>query len=85
MAEELEDSFDPPHELGEEAVVVRVHFVDELVEVVFVALAEVDESLNCLVWVGGYVLLAAFVDNLLQLLAKTLAWWLDRLPGSCRR
>jgi hypothetical protein len=43
---------------------VCVHFVDEFVEVMFVALAEIDEGLYCLVWVGGDVLLAAFVDDL---------------------
>jgi len=51
--------------LGEEAVIVGVNFVDELVEVVFVALAEVDESLDGLVGVGGDVLFAAFIDDLL--------------------
>ena len=44
---------------------MRVHLVNELVEVVFVALAEVDEGLDCLVRVGGDILLAAFVDDLL--------------------
>jgi len=43
---------------------VRVHLVNELVEVVFVALAEVDEGLDCLVRVSGDILLAAFVDDL---------------------
>tara|TARA_R110002060_G_scaffold44781_1_gene56133 strand:+ start:202 stop:669 length:468 start_codon:yes stop_codon:yes gene_type:complete len=64
LAEELEDTFDPAHELGEEAVVMGVDFVDEFVEVVFVALAEVDEGLDCLVGVGGDVLFTAFVDDL---------------------
>lgn len=44
-----------------------VNFVNEFVEIVFVALAEVDESLDCLVGVGGDVLFAAFVDDLLLL------------------
>lgn len=43
---------------------MRVDFVHELVEVVLVALAEVDESLDCLVRICGDVLLAAFLDNL---------------------
>jgi hypothetical protein len=50
--------------LGEEAVVVGVDFVDEFVEVVFVAGAEVDECLDCLVGVGRDVLFAAFFDYL---------------------
>ena len=36
MAQELEDTFQPTHELIEKAVVVKVDFVDELVEVVLV-------------------------------------------------
>lgn len=43
---------------------MRVNFMDEIVEIMFVALAEVDEGLDCLVGVGGYVLLAAFLDDL---------------------
>lgn len=46
-----------------------VDFVDEFVEVVFMALAEVDEGLDCLVGVYGNVLLAAFLDHLTNLLA----------------
>jgi hypothetical protein len=42
-----------------------MHFMDEFVEVVFVALAEVDEGLDCLVRVGRDVLFAAFVHDLL--------------------
>ena len=38
--------------------------MDEFVEVVFVALAEVNEGLDRLVRIGGDVLFAAFVDNL---------------------
>ena len=49
---------------------MRVHLVDELVEVVFVALAQVDEGLHRLVRVGGDVLLAAFVDDLSQSLVE---------------
>jgi hypothetical protein len=41
-----------------------VDFVDEFVEIMFVALAKVDEGLDCLVRVRGDVLLAAFVDDL---------------------
>jgi len=43
---------------------VGVDFVDEFVEIMFVALAEVDEGLDCLVGVCGDVLFAAFVDDL---------------------
>jgi hypothetical protein len=39
--------------------------MDKFVEIVFVALAEVDEGLDRLVRVGRDVLFAAFVDNLL--------------------
>ena len=41
-----------------------MHFMDEFVEVMFVALAEVDEGLDCLVRVGRDVLFPAFVNNL---------------------
>ena len=56
MSEELEDAFEPAHEGGKEAVVVNVDFMDEFVEVVLVAGAEIDEGLHCLVGVGGDVL-----------------------------
>ena len=56
MLEEFENRFDPLHERSEEAVVMQVHFVNELVQVVLVTLAEVDEHLYCLVRVGGDVL-----------------------------
>lgn len=56
MSQEFEDPFNPGHERGEEAIVVDVNFVDEFVQVVFVAGAEVNEGLDCLVWVGGDVL-----------------------------
>jgi hypothetical protein len=68
---------------------VRVDFVHEFVEVVFVALAEVDEGLDCLVWVGGDVLLAAFIDNLrTKLVFKKREKGVDlrkNLPGSYHR
>ena len=63
MAEELEDPFEPAHELLEETVVVDVDFVDELIEVVLVALAEVDEGLDGLVGVGGDVLALGFFHD----------------------
>lgn len=56
LAQELEDALQPAHDLGEEAVVVDVDLVDEFVEVVLVAGAEVDEGLDGLVRVGGDVL-----------------------------
>jgi len=49
--------------LAEEAIVVDMHFVDELVEVVFMSGAEVDEGLDGLVWVGRDVLPLGFVDD----------------------
>lgn len=64
LAQELEDAFYPAHELCEEPVVVRVHFVHEFVEVVLVARAEVDEGLDGLIGVCGNVLFAAFFDDL---------------------
>lgn len=76
LAEEFQDAFYPAHELGEEAVVVGVDFVDEFVEVVFVSLAEVDEGLHGLVGVGGDILLAAFVNDLLSRLS--VKYTLDR-------
>jgi hypothetical protein len=39
-------------------------FVNELIEVMFVALAKVYECLHCLVRVGRDVLLPTFVDDL---------------------
>jgi hypothetical protein len=49
MAQELEDTFQPTHELIEEAVVVKVDFVDELVKVVLVTRTEINERLDGLV------------------------------------
>ena len=56
MAKELEDTFQPAHQRAEETVVVDVHLMDEFIEVVLVAGAEVDEGLDGLVGVGGDVL-----------------------------
>ena len=56
MAKELEDPLQPAHEGGEEAVIMDVDLVDEFVEVVLVAGAEVDEGLDGLVRVSGDVL-----------------------------
>lgn len=63
MAQEFEDAFEPAHELAEEAVVVDVDFVDELVEVVFVAGAEINKGLDRLVRVGGDVLALGALDG----------------------
>jgi len=64
LTEEFQDTFYPTHQLGEKTIVMGVHFMHKVVEVVLMALAEVDEGLYSLVGVGGYVLFAAFVDNL---------------------
>lgn len=49
MPEKFENAFDPTHELGKEAVVMRMNLVNELVEVVLVPLAEVNKGLDSLV------------------------------------
>lgn len=41
-----------------------VHLVHELVEIVLVSGAEIDEGLDCLIGIGGDVQLAGFVDDL---------------------
>ena len=56
MTEEFEEPLNPGHEGREETVIMDVDFVDEFVEVVLVAGAEVDKGLNGLVRVGGDVL-----------------------------
>ena len=56
MTEELKDPLYPSHESGEEAIIMDVDFMDEFVEVVLVAGAEVDKSLNGLVRVGRDIL-----------------------------
>lgn len=56
VAQELQDPLQPAHQRGEEPVVVDVDLVHELVEVLLVAAAEVDEALDRLVGVGGDVL-----------------------------
>ena len=56
MPKELENPLNPSHESGEEAIIVDVDFVDKFVEVVLVASAEVDKSLNSLVRIGGDIL-----------------------------
>ena len=63
ISQELEDPFQPAHELAEETVVVDVDFVNEFVEVIFVAGAEVDEGLDRLVRVGGDVLALGALDG----------------------
>lgn len=56
MTKEFEYTFQPAHYLGEQTVIVNVHFVDEFVEIVLMPSAEVDEGLNCLIGIGGNVL-----------------------------
>ena len=63
VAQEFEDPLQPAHERGEEPVVVDVDLVDELVEVLLVAAAEVDEALDGLVGVGGDVLALGGVED----------------------
>ena len=63
LAQEGQDVLDPAHELVEEAVVVAVDLVDELVKVVLVAGAQVDEGLDGLVGVGGDVLALGGFDD----------------------
>lgn len=43
---------------------MRMDFVYEFVKVVFMPLAQVDKGLDCLVGVGGGILVPAFVDDL---------------------
>lgn len=63
MTEEVQDVLQPAHEGVEEAVVVQVDLVDEFVEAVLVAGAEVDEGLDSLVGVCGNVLALRALDN----------------------
>lgn len=56
MAEKLEDALQPAHELGKETIVVYMDLMDELVEIVLVPGAKVDEGLDGLIWVCGDVL-----------------------------
>ena len=64
VAQELEDALQPAHELIEKPVVVNVDFVYELVKVVFMARAQVDESLDGLIGVCGDFLTLAGFDGL---------------------
>lgn len=64
MAQEFENAFQPAHELIKEPVVVVVNLVDELVEIVLVACAEVDECLNSLVGICRNLLSLAGFDGL---------------------
>ena len=63
MSQKFKDSFYPAHELGKEAVVVGMYLMHEFVEVVFVALAKINKSLNSLVGVSRNVLFATFVHH----------------------
>lgn len=56
MAEELEDTFQPAHDLGKQPVIVDVHLVNKFVEVVLMACAKIDEGLDCLIWIRRDVL-----------------------------
>jgi hypothetical protein len=64
LAEKLEDSFDPAHQFLEESIVVEMNFMNKFIEVMLMALAEVDEGLNCLVRICGDVLLLTLFDDL---------------------
>ena len=63
VAQKFKDTFQPAHELTEEAVVVDMDLVDEFVKVVFVTGAEIDERLDGLVGVGGDVLALGTIDD----------------------
>lgn len=62
VPEELQNAFQPPHKLVEEAIIVDVHLVDEFIEVVLVTCTEINEGLNRLIGIGGHVLTLAGVD-----------------------
>jgi hypothetical protein len=64
VTQELKDAFQPAHQLVEEPVVVEVDLMDELVEVILVARAKIDERLDCLVRVCGDLLPLASLDGL---------------------
>ena len=66
LSEKFEDALYPAHQLSKESVVMSVDFMDEVVEVVFVTLAEIDEGLYSLIGVCGNILFTAFVDNLMN-------------------
>lgn len=63
MAQELENAFQPAHELRKEAVIVYVDFMYEFVEIVLVTTTKVDERLHGLIWVGRDVLSLGFVED----------------------
>lgn len=63
MSQEFQDPFDPCHERCKQSVIVHVNFVNEFVEVIFVAGTEVDEGLDGLIWVGGDVLALGGFDD----------------------
>lgn len=64
VAQKFKDAFQPAHELVKEPIVVDVDLVNELIEVVLVARAEVDECLDGLVGVCGDLLSLAGFNGL---------------------
>jgi hypothetical protein len=64
LAEKLKNTFDPAHQLIKEAVIVEMNLVNKFIEIVFMTLAKVDESLNGLIWICGDVLLLTLLDDL---------------------
>lgn len=43
---------------------MKMDFMDELIEVMFMTLAEINEGLHGLVWICRYVLFLAFLNDL---------------------
>ena len=56
MAKEFKNTFQPSHELSEEAVIVDMNFMDEFVKIFLMTCAKVDEGLDGLIWIGRCVL-----------------------------
>lgn len=70
MAQKLKNAFQPTHQLVKEPIVVNVDLMNELVEVVLMACAEVDEGLYCLVGICRDLLSLAGFDSLDSVIDK---------------
>jgi len=63
MPQENQYLLQPSHQLVEKAIVVDVHLMDELVEVVLVPGAQIDEGLDRLIGIRGHLLRLCLFDH----------------------
>lgn len=63
MSQETKDILDPVHQAIEQAVIVQVHLVNELIEIILVASTEINERLDRDVRISAEVLALSTFDD----------------------